>query len=204
MVKHNRERVGLCLYDTCAKKIIVLQRMRPYDRKHEEMNTNLNFVEKFQIPRGALKSGENPLCGAIREFVEETSLVPMGDCFVSEDSIQLEWWDSGKLWQYQIFVMKVKNIMRVTGCQTIKLTDLNKQTEMDIFVRISLFDETMYTVRHFSIKTYQNIMKVQSKLYENSNYEWFLEELSKKIEQIVEMVEEDCVDVSKQYYNIRI
>lgn len=75
---------------------------KPYNKKEYGSS---NFIEKIQIPRGRKENTDkNGFSCAIREFIEETLLIPTGICYTDKVGFPLRWYDNGT-WTYRIYIL---------------------------------------------------------------------------------------------------
>lgn len=76
--------------------------MNNYNNKETRLATS--FVEKYQLPRGAMNDeNETSIHTALREFIEETNQLPINNLMLLKYYFLLRWDDNGKEWKYKIF-----------------------------------------------------------------------------------------------------
>lgn len=156
-------------------------------------------VERVSIPRGAVERAETPLSAALREFVEEVLLYP-DSIQINLNPILLTWRDCGKKYSYQIFVGLVEDLSHMRKIYSnFTFTEYNKLIKNNLkhSIEVEKTDASNYrfTIKRCggavvrceqprvacvcSFSEYSNfIKKYQSKFYEESNYESFLENIS--------------------------
>lgn len=102
-----RPRAGLLLL---LKSKLILIRTRRF-----EAYLNQGSFERTQIPRGGVESTLDnglPFIAALREFIEETQLLPVGECLLCRESFTLKWLNNNRWHEYQIFLIIAKEMKR--------------------------------------------------------------------------------------------
>lgn len=74
-----------------------------------------SFVEEIHFPRGRRDNKETGFMSSIREFLEETKLVPVKETYCDMKGFILEWMDAGRLWRYHIFFIVTKELFPIRG-----------------------------------------------------------------------------------------
>lgn len=132
---------GLLVIDSLYN-LYILMRRYPYNidncsNKNEITSRNwrndnqvCNYWEKFQIPRGRVKKNENFLNGALREFFEETSCIPLGPGILYDEPFLLKWYDCGKEWRYYIYIMFTSEV-RFLKKDNVKIETIHNTTTSD-------------------------------------------------------------------------
>lgn len=76
---------------------------------------NSSFLEQLQMPRGKRNKGESEFMCSIREFIEETKLVPTQWFYVDDVGFDLSWVDGECCWTYRIFFIACLYLYQVRG-----------------------------------------------------------------------------------------
>lgn len=95
-----RPRAGLLLF---INSKFILIKTRRFEAYH-----NQGSFERTQIPRGGVESlldNNVPFIAAMREFIEETRLLPIGECWLCRESFTLKWLNNNRWHEYQLFLL---------------------------------------------------------------------------------------------------
>lgn len=101
-MSRTKKRAALLVYFAQSQEIVIV-------RLHDACVYNRSSdYERHQIPRGTLNGNFEPsFIAALREFIEETHLIPTGSNFVYQSSFPLSWSDDTREWCYQTWIMIV-------------------------------------------------------------------------------------------------
>ncbi|AQQ79957.1 nudix domain protein [Leptopilina boulardi filamentous virus] len=106
-IEKNVCRAGLLVINDNKESFIINRRQSYNETYLNNWRTcnNMFFWEKIQIPRGKSKKNESLLECAIREFVEETGVILLGNGFLYKKPFILYWIDDNKRWEYKIYLL---------------------------------------------------------------------------------------------------
>lgn len=149
------------------------------------------FLERIMIPRGMCKTGENKLLCALREFIEETNICPIGTIYIEQEPFNLWWYDDKQFWQYDIYKVYSSQMIPFHNKFKLEIDSFSDKIHVNLCQNYSSpdklipYDKHQYREKVIIIhwKMYKFLMKrFFLKYYTCSNYNEFLNSIfSKKI-----------------------
>lgn len=141
---------------------------------------NTTFLEKFLIPRGHIQKNEYDYQGAIREFIEETQLLPR-ELNIINYYFNLEWIDPTTpniIYKYKIFVAFINNTelqqLSLNYYLQLKCNDKINTLCFKLKNKTNKFESLYQSVVFITIDDYEQFFfKNQQSHYTHSNYKQF-------------------------------
>lgn len=114
-------------------------------KRNRQKYKNLLFWEKIQIPRGYIQNNESALQCAMREFYEETNMLPHGQCYLYSKFLTLEWLDESVVWKYTIYIMFAEYLYTVPSNLRVEIVvEHVKKIVEKIIVKYNSIYENMF------------------------------------------------------------